>query len=312
MDVLSSETLRELASTVYLYLTQPLFTLGDASFSIATLLKLTFFFVLFALAAGALRRFLSRRLLPRLHIERGLAYALSNIVFYILITLGLFISLEATGVDLSSITVLFGALGVGVGFGLQTIVSNFVSGLILLLERPIQVGDHIEMGNLHGTVTRIRMRATEVLTNDNIAVIVPNNELTGQQVINWSRGDDTMRVRIPIGVAYGSDVKKVVQALMDAADEVPEMLKQPKPQVRLTGFGDSSLNFELLGWTRELLTRRGFFISRVNYAIHDALEKHGIEIPFPQRDLHLKTATPLAVGPPADHDKAGSGRAHPG
>jgi small-conductance mechanosensitive channel len=143
-----------------------------------------------------------------MNVERGLAYALSNIVFYVLITLGLFISLEATGVDLSSITVLFGALGVGVGFGLQTIVSNFVSGLILLLERPIQVGDHIEMGKLHGTLTRIRMRATEVLPNDNIAVIVPNNELTGLQVINWSRGGDTMRVRIPIGVAHGSDVKK--------------------------------------------------------------------------------------------------------
>jgi small-conductance mechanosensitive channel len=295
----SSETIRELAETIYLYLTQPLFTLGDASFSIATLLKLTFFFAIVALLAGALRRFLSLRLLPRLRIERGLAYALSNIVFYILITLGLFISLEATGVDLSSVTVLFGALGVGVGFGLQAVVSNFVSGLILLLERPIQVGDHIEMGTLHGTVTRIRMRATEVLTNDNIAVIVPNNELTGQQVINWSRGGDTMRIRIPIGVAYGSDVKKVVEALMEAADNTKEMLKQPAPHVRLTGFGDSSLDFELLGWTRELLHRRGLFISGVNYAIHDALKKHGIEIPFPQRDLHVRSSIPLPVAEPA-------------
>jgi small-conductance mechanosensitive channel len=294
----SSEAIRELAGTVYLYLTQPLFTLGDAAFSFATLLKLAFFFVIVALLAGALRRFLSLRLLPRLHIERGLAYALSNIVFYILITLGLFISLEATGVDLSSVTVLFGALGVGVGFGLQAVVSNFVSGLILLLERPIQVGDHIEMGTLHGTVTRIRMRATEVLTNDNIAVIVPNNELTGQQVINWSRGGDTMRIRIPIGVAYGSDVKKVVEALMEAADNTKEMLKQPAPHVRLTGFGDSSLNFELLGWTRELLQRRGLFISGVNYAIHDALKKHGIEIPFPQRDLHVRSSIPLPVAEP--------------
>ena len=295
----SSEAIRELAGTVYLYLTQPLFTLGDASFSIATVLKLTFFFVIFALLAGALRRLLSRRLLPRINVERGLAYALSNIVFYVLITLGLFVSLEATGVDLSSITVLFGALGVGVGFGLQSIASNFVSGLILLLERPIQVGDHIEMGKLHGTVTRIRMRATEVLTNDNIAVIVPNNELTGLQVINWSRGGDTMRVRIPVGVAYGSDVEKVVEALMEAADNTEAMLKQPAPNVRLTGFGDSSLNFELLGWTRELLHRRGQFISRVNFAIYDALQKHGIQIPFPQRDLHLRSSIPLPVAEPA-------------
>lgn len=296
----SNDKIRELAGTLYLYLTEPLFTLGAASFSIATVLKLTFFIVLFVMLAGALRRVLSRRLLPRMNIERGLAYALSNIVFYALVTLGLFISLEATGVDLSSITVLFGALGVGVGFGLQTIASNFVSGLILLLERPIQVGDHIEMGNLHGTVTRIRMRATEVLTNDNIAVIVPNNELTGQQVINWSRGGDTMRVRIPIGVAYGSDVERVVKALMEAADNTKEMLKQPAPHVRLTGFGDSSINFELLGWTRELLHRRGLFISGVNYAIHDALKKYDIQIPFPQRDLHLRTSIPLDLAPQID------------
>jgi len=296
----SSEKIKELAGTIYLYLTEPLFTLGEASFSIATLLKLTVFFVLFALMAGALRRFLSRRLLPRMNIERGLAYALSNMAFYILITLGLFISLEATGVDLSSITVLFGALGIGVGFGLQTVAANFISGLILLIERPIQVGDHIEMGNLHGTVTRIRMRATEVLTNDNIAVIVPNSELTGQQVINWSRGGDTMRIRIPVGVSYGSNVEKVVEALMEAADNTETMLKQPAPHVRLTGFGDSSLNFELLGWTRALLHRRGLFISGVNYAIHAALKKHGIEIPFPQRDLHVRTSIPLDLAPQAE------------
>lgn len=295
----SSEKIKELAGTIYLYLTEPLFTLGDAAFSIATLLKLTFFFVIVALLAGALRRLLSTRLLPRLHIERGLAYALANIVFYVFMALGLFISLEATGVDLSSVTVLFGALGIGVGFGLQTIVSNFVSGLILLFERPIQVGDHIEMGSLHGTVTRIRMRATEVLTNDNIAVIVPNNELTGQQVINWSRGGDTMRIRIPVGVAYGSNVEKVVEALMEAADNTEAMLKQPAPHVRLTGFGDSSLNFELLGWTRALLHRRGLFISGVNYAIHAALKKHGIEIPFPQRDLHVRSSIPIDMAPPA-------------
>jgi small-conductance mechanosensitive channel len=240
-----------------------------------------------------------------MHVDRGLAYALSNIVFYLLITLGLFVSLEATGVDLSSITVLFGALGIGVGFSLQSIVSNLVSGLILLLERPIQVGDHIEMGKLHGTVTRIRMRATEVLTNDNIAVIVPNNELTGQQVINWSRGGDTMRVRIPIGVAHDSDVKQVVRALMEAADNTGEMLKHPAPHVRLTGFGDSSLNFELLGWTRELLHRRGLLISKVNYAIHDALKKHGISIPYPQRDLHLRSAIPLSVAEPSIERREG-------
>ena len=305
MGSLTSETVREWASSIYLYLTQPLFSIGDAAFSLATLLKLAFFFAAVTIVAGALRRILSRRILPRLHIERGLAYALSNIVFYLFVTLGLLVSLEATGIDLSSITVLFGALGVGIGFGLQTIASNFISGLILLIERPIQVGDHIEMGTLHGTVTLIRMRATEVLTNDNIAVIVPNNELTGLQVINWSRGGDTIRIRVPIGVAYGSDVKKVTRALMEAAEAVPEMLKLPAPQVRLTGFGDSSINFELLGWTRELLHRRGKFISCVNFAIHDALQKNGIEIPFPQRDLHLRTTIPLPVAsypgtPPAN------------
>ncbi len=295
MQGTTTDTLREWASTFYFWVTQPLFSFGDASISVGTLLKLGFLFAMVALVAGTVRRLLARRIFPRLRIERGLAYALSNIAFYIFVVLGTFISLEATGVDLSAITVLFGALGVGIGFGLQTIVSNFVSGLILLLERPIQVGDHIEMGSLHGTVTRIQMRATEVLTNDNIAVIVPNNELTGQQVINWSRGGDTIRIRIPVGVSYGSDVKKVSAALMEAAAAVPEMLKHPAPHVRLTGFGDSSIDFELLGWTRELLQRRGLFISRVNYAIHEALRQNGIEIPFPQRDLHIRTSIPLPL-----------------
>ncbi|HXH28844.1 MAG TPA: mechanosensitive ion channel domain-containing protein [Candidatus Polarisedimenticolia bacterium] len=280
------------------WITHPLFTVGNVSFTAGSLVKLVLYLVLLAWFSRLLRRVLIRRVFPRFGVETGMAHALGSIVSYAVVGLGVLVGLNAAGVNLSTLTVLFGALGVGIGFGLQTIASNFVSGLIILLERPIQVGDRIQVGALNGRVVRINFRATEVLTNDNIAVIVPNSEFISQQVINWSHGGNWIRIRVPVGVAYGSDVEQVRRALLEAAGSVGAMLKNPPPHVRLTDFGDSSINFELLGYTSELLHQRGQFISLVNFAVHAALKRHGIQIPFPQRDLHLRSAVPLGLEPP--------------
>jgi small-conductance mechanosensitive channel len=282
-------------SALWGWLTEPLFSIGDASFTTASVLKMLVFLVLLVWGARLVRRMLRRRILPQFKVEPGVAYAISNVTSYIILFIGLLAGLQASGIDLSTVTVIFGALGIGVGFGLQNIASNFVSGLIIHLERPIEVGDRIQIGELHARVVRIKARATEVLTNDNISVIVPNSEIISQQVVNWSHETDRMRIKIPVPVAYGSDVATVKKALLEAAANVPAILKDPAPRPRLKGFGDSSLEFELLVWTSEMLHRRGECISQVNYAIYEAFLKHGIRIPFPQRDLHLISAAPLPV-----------------
>jgi small-conductance mechanosensitive channel len=290
-----AQVIRQAAEVILEWLTRPLFTIGEAVFSASSVLKLLLFVILLFWASRLMRRFLLRRLFPRLRIETGVAHALSKLSSYTLVALGLFVGVQAAGVDLTTLTVLFGALGVGIGFGLQGLVANFVSGLIILIERPIQIGDRILIGDLTGRVTAINFRSTEILTNDDIAVVVPNSEITSQRVINWSRGGNKIRIRVPVGVAYGSDLDKVRQALLEAAERTDAVLKDPPPVVRLTGFGDSSVDLELLGWTSELLHRRGAFVSRVNFAIHQALQKYGIEIPFPQRDLHVRSSVPLPV-----------------
>jgi small-conductance mechanosensitive channel len=290
-----AQVIRQAAEVILEWLTRPLFTIGEAVFSASSVLKLLLFVILLFWASRLMRRFLLRRLFPRLRIETGVAHALSKLSSYTLVALGLFVGVQAAGVDLTTLTVLFGALGVGIGFGLQGLVANFVSGLIILIERPIQIGDRILIGDLTGRVTAINFRSTEILTNDDIAVVVPNSEITSQRVINWSRGGNKIRIRGPVGVAYGSDLDKVRQALLAAAERTDAALKDPPPVVRLTGFGDSSVDLELLGWTSELLHRRGAFVSRVNFAIHQALQKYGIEIPFPQRDLHVRSSVPLPV-----------------
>lgn len=268
-------------------LNAPLIAIGGASYSAAHLLKFVLFVALLLALGLWLRSVLRRRVFPRFQVEVGVAETLSGVVGWTVVALGLLIGLQTAGVKLSTLNVIFGALGIGVGFGLQTVVANLVAGVIILIERPIRVGDRIEVGTLHGQVTRIKFRATEVVTNDNIAVIVPNSEFISQRVINWSRGGNRIRVRIPVHVAYGSDPDAVRRALLEAAHGLDVVLRDPAPDVRLTGFGDSSLDFELLGWTSELLQRRGAFISRVNFAILDSLRRNGIQIPLPQREIRV-------------------------
>jgi small-conductance mechanosensitive channel len=189
------------------------------------------------------------------------------------------------------LTVLFGALGIGVGFGLQGVTNNFVSGIILLLERPIKVGDRIEVGNVNGDVINISPRATTIVTNDNIAIIVPNADFISSKVVNWSYTNRNVRFNFPVGVSYGSDPEQIRRVLLEVALAHQGVLKDPKPSVLFDGFGDSSLNFLLRVWTREFATVPGVLRSDLYFAISRAFKEHGIEIPFPQRDLHIKSGT---------------------
>jgi small-conductance mechanosensitive channel len=192
---------------------------------------------------------------------------------------------------LSSLAFLAGALGVGVGFGLQNIISNFVSGLIILAEQPIAIGDRVEVGGTIGKVTEINLRSTTMLTGDNICIIVPNSNLITGTVVNWSHGDPRVRTRLPLGVAYGTDIEQLRRILLEVADQNSDILKQPAPDLLFIGYGDSSINFELAVWSMLTQEKPLRFKSELYYAMHKKLQEHHIDIPFPQRDLHLRSGS---------------------
>jgi small-conductance mechanosensitive channel len=235
------------------------------------------------------KRFLFNRFLVKSGLDRALQYAIAQIVSNLVLVIGIFVVLENTGINLGALTVFAGAVGVGVGFGLQNIVSNFISGLVILAERPIAIGDRVEVAGVVGQVQHIRARSTVILTNDNIAMIVPNSKFIDSPVKNWTYSDPRVRFRVPIGVAYGSDVNKVREALIAAGRSNSHVLEDPAPSVFLNQFGESSIDFELVVWSSEMSHRPSRFKSDLNFAIEEKLRKAGIEIPFPQRVLHIRS-----------------------
>jgi potassium efflux system protein len=238
--------------------------------------------------ARAFTFILKRFLLPRMPLQRGVAFAVSTVTYYVLLLLVAIVTLAEAGVELNKFTVLTGALGVGLGFGLQNVVNNFVSGLILLFERPIHLGDTIEIGGLAGTVRRIGARSSTVLTFQGAEVIVPNSNLLANQVINWTLSSQWRRVDVPIHVAYGTDPELLLRLLVEAAESNPEVLRQRPPTAYFLGFGDSALNFELRFWSAHQDT--WFQLqSEVVTAIAKTLQRAGIEVPFPQQDLHVRS-----------------------
>jgi small-conductance mechanosensitive channel len=234
------------------------------------------------------KSFLFNRFLVNSGLDRSLQYAISQIVSNIVLVVGVFIVLDNAGIHLGTLTVFAGALGVGIGFGLQNIASNFISGLVILAERPITIGDRVEVAGIAGQVQQIRARSTVILTNDNITMIVPNTRFIDSPVTNWTYGDPRVRFRIPIGVAYDSDLEKVRNALVEVARENSHVLPQPEPTVFLETFGESSINLELVVWSKEMSYRPRRFRSDLNFAIAQKLREAGIEIPWPQRDLHFR------------------------
>ncbi len=235
------------------------------------------------------KRFLFNRFLAKSGLDRSLQYAIAQIVSNIVLIVGIFIVLDNAGIHLGALTVFAGAVGVGVGFGLQNIASNFISGLVILAERPITVGDRVEVAGIAGQVQHIRARSTVIVTNDNITMIVPNTKFIDSPVTNWTYGDPRVRFRLPVGVAYGSDVNKVREALLAAASENANTLKDPAPSVFLEKFGENSIDFELVVWSSEMSYRPRRYRSDLNFAMEQKLREAGIEIAFPQRDLHIRS-----------------------
>lgn len=275
--------------------TSEFITLGNNSYSLINLLILVSLLFALIIFAGTMTNILRSRVLSVAGINRGAQEAIAILTKYSLIVVGSIVLLQIWGLDLSSVTILASALGIGIGFGFQDIAKNFGSGLILVLERPIQVGDFIEVGDLHGTVERISARSTEIRTLDHISIIVPNSRLLENEVINWSHRNPLSRLHLPVGVAYNAEPDLVKEALLDAVKNHSNVLNTPPPQVLFKGFGDSALNFELLVWIAE--PNKQFLIkSDLYFSIYEILRKRDIEIPFPQRDLHLRSGA-LGLSP---------------
>lgn len=281
-----------------------LLKLGESFLTVSGLLELLILLALVLLAEWLLRRYVVRRALERTRLDPSLKFAVARMSGYAFIALGFYISLQIVGINLTSLAVVAGAVGVGLGFGLQNIVHNFVSGLIILAERPIAIGDRIEISGVAGQVKEIRLRSTTVVTNDNIAYIVPNSDFITNTVINWSHGDLRVRIRLPVGVAYGTEPRKLEKLLLEVALAHPKVLREPGPAVFFLGFGDNSLNFELGVWTTEMTFQPRRFRSELYFAMEQKLRENQIEIPFPQRDLHLRSGNLVLQNPP--EQKAGS------
>ena len=268
--------------------------IGDSPITVQHVLLFVIVLVVTSFAARAVRTLMSQRWLTRM--EPAPRYVLARILQYVVWIIGLMIALEALGFDLTTLTVVAGALGVGIGFGLQSVVSNFVSGVVLLFEQPIRIHDRVTVENVEGNVVGINFRSTTIVTNDNISIIVPNSEFINNSVTNWSHGDPKVRVHVPVGVAYGSDVSLVTETLLAVARETEGVLEKPGPEVRFKEFGDSSLDFELLAWTDKAPLHLQLR-SRLNYGIDAAFRRQGIQIPFPQRDVHVKSDSAIKVEP---------------
>lgn len=275
------------------WMNMPLIHIGETPLTLGGIAG-SFFIVLAALFISAIiQRVITRNASARWKLNPGMTYALTRIIHYCILIAGAVLAAQCVGLNLGSFAVIFGFLSVGIGFGLQNVTSNFIAGLILLLERPINVGDMISVEGQAGVVIQINMRSTVIETFDRISIIVPNSKFIEGSVINWSHGDTTVRVHCPVGVAYGSDTAKVREVLLRVARENENVLKNPEPSVQFIKFGDSSLDFELLIWLSRPDIQKTV-VSEINFAIDAAFREADIQIPFPQRDLHLKASPAVA------------------
>lgn len=281
-----------LIARVWTYLTQS-FTFGRITVSISSVIVGLVVFTVTILLARYSSTFIERRLAHRHHIDPGLRYTISRLIRYVVVVVGSLAAIkQAFSVDLTSIAVIFTALSVGIGFGLQYLAADIASGFILLFERPIRVGDRITIGEDgaggdEGDVQSINLRTTVLMTNDRVAIIVPNSKLVGQRVINWSYGDPRARIAVPVGVAYDADIDLVTRTLIDAAKGIENVLADPPPRVQFLKFGDYSRDFRLMVWTnqpRRLVQIR----SDINYRIAELFRERDIRIPYPTQEFLLK------------------------
>lgn len=244
-----------------------LFKIGHNLFTAKTIIILIFSFALLFFLSERIRKLLVNRVFPRYNLDIGISQSIAAIVKYILLIVGFVVIIQTSGIDLSAIGLLIGALGVGIGFGLQNITNNFISGLIILFERPVKVGDRVEVDGLAGNIVKISARATTIITNDNIAVIVPNADFIDKRVVNWSHNNRKVWLNIAVGVAYKEDPDNISKILISIAKEHPGVLPTPLPYVRFDEFADSSINFTLQVWTIDYVDRPAILKSDLYYKI---------------------------------------------
>ena len=262
-----------------------------------TLLSIILFFSIifgFIIFSRLIKNRILSKVLSKFQIDEGLQFSLTRIIHYIIVLSGIVVAFQFIGINLTGLAVVLGFLSVGIGFGLQNITSNFISGLIILFERPIKVGDRITVGETEGDVENIHIRSTTIRSLNNISIIVPNSEFISSPVINWSHSDIRIRLELDVGVSYNSDLDLVLKVLREVADENKDVLDSPEPEVQLRAFGDSSWNMKLRVWIDN--PKRHYYVrSDLNCAIVRKFRQNNIEIPFPQRDLHLRSTVSLPV-----------------
>ncbi len=271
-------------------LSQPIFHVGGSPVTLMSVVMVILILIITFVISGLVRR-VTKQAFKRRGVEEGVVYAVNRLIHYGILALGLFLALDNIGINLTGLAAFGAIIGVGIGFGLQNIAQNFVSGLILLLERPVKRGDFVLVGQdseIRGTVQDIRARATVVTTLDNVDILVPNSQFINEQVVNQTYGDRRLRGQVRVGVAYGSDTEKVRDILLRIASEHPEVHEDPPPTVRFLDFGDSSLDFVvyfMIGNPRRVVPIE----SDIRFSIDKAFREAQVEIPFPQRDLHIRS-----------------------
>lgn len=269
------------------WLTHPIMTIADNPVSAWSLFSILMWIIGGLWLGRAFQGFLSEGLLDHFAVQRGVRDVVGTVARYVVIVLGIILGLSSAGIPLAALAAVFGVLGIGIGFGLQNIASNFISGFIILIERPFRRGDYIQVGDMVGEVKEIRARATTIETRDAVTVVVPNSEFVTGKVINWTLGhNERLRTQVSVGVAYGSDLQQVTRILLDIGRAHADVLGWPGPRVEMTGFGDSSINFDLHVWTRRLRTLPGLR-SDLYLAIDAAFRAANIDIPFPIRTVMM-------------------------
>ena len=283
--------------------TFPILNFGEFQLTLALVYRALVMLGLVWVTTQASTRIVRRTILDYTDLDEGRKYSVQRMVAYLVFALGTVSAVQVLGLDISTVAVFGGALGIGVGLGFQSMAKNFASGLLLLLEHPVKVGDRVTVAGLQGDIMRIGSRGTWVRTNDNLVMIVPNSEFVDGMVTNLTANDRRVRIPVPLGVSYGSDPEHVRSVLLEVANGHPDVLENPRPDVIFTGFGDSSLDFELRIHTSSRVTRPRLIRSEVYFEVFAAFKREGIEIPFPQRDVHVRTVAPsvrwktLASGP---------------
>jgi small-conductance mechanosensitive channel len=269
-------------------------TVGTTRISVLTLATGLGVMALFLAGAVILARVIERQISAMTALSPSLRVLVSKVIHTLLVLFAVLIGLNAVGVDLTALTVLGGAIGLGLGFGLQKVISNFVSGIILLADRSIKPGDVIVVGETYGWVKHLSARYVSLITRDGKEHLVPNELLITERVENWSYSDNNVRIRVPIGISYNSDVRRALDLVLEAAQECPRALKSPRANCLVAGFGDSSVELELRVWINDPEEGVGNVKSDILLRVWDKFHENGIEIPFPQRDIHIKSGPPPA------------------